>query len=340
MDFEAFVEQELADLRHRLVEAGSRVSDAASHRTTQNFQHTIETLRNDQAQIASDNERLTAENAALTWEKNALIEEAQRNHRAALLDRLAQVFDQVDRAGSVTAVLAGTSHGLDGDFTRVAVFEVRDHHLEATEARGFDIPNKVVGLAVPLGVDSFLTLAARHRGVRVLGPETKQSSGAPPFGGEPTVVLTIPIAVRGELTAVIYADDAAAAGLTVNADESLKLGGLLQRHAALRIERLTIELKAVAELKAYAQMLLDEVEYVYEADRSGSAAPADRERRLQDNLRCARQIFQQRVTLEGPAAAALLEDIIAATVVSKGTTPFGQELAKVAIPETLAPAQA
>ena len=96
----------------------------------------------------------------------------------------------------------------------------------------------------------------------------------------------------------------------------------------LRLERLTLELKALAELRSYAKMLLDEVEYVYAADVKAAKTDAERMDRLEQNLRCACEIYQQRVSTEGPAAAALLgEEISAATAPQ---THFARDLAAVA----------
>ena len=104
------------------------------------------------------------------------------------------------------------------------------------------------------------------------------------------------------------------------------LAVLLQRHATLALDRLTIELKTIAELRAYAQMLIDEVEYVFEAD-AANVDTGNREERLRENLRCARQIYQQRVTREGPPAASVLEEMIRDTITVKARTEFGRGLA-------------
>ena len=56
----------------------------------------------------------------------------------------------------------------------------------------------------------------------------------------------------------------------------------------------------------------------------------DRLERLTENLRCARQIYGQRVTLEGPAAASVLDEVIERVVEAKAETSFGRELADVA----------
>jgi hypothetical protein len=147
---------------------------------------------------------------------------------------------------------------------------------------------------------------------------------APLEPGSPTVVASS-ISVRGETLATLYAGDEIGPG-----GEGARLAVLLQRHATMALERLMIELKAIDELRAYARMLLDEVEYVFEADTTANVAASDRRERLKANLRCARQIYEQRVTLEGPAAAALLEEVVAVTVETKADTPFGCELLDVA----------
>jgi hypothetical protein len=348
MEFGAFVDQELSELRQRLAEAASEAADAAVQRANAAFQQTVEKLRTDQTQIAGENERLTAEHAALTWEKTGLVEEkatlvgdkaalleenaalaeeARLNHRGRLLDRLVDVVDRIDHAGSVSDILVAVARGLQDDFARVAIFEVRDQQLEPTGEHGFTPEGAVARISSPVEADTFLAHAARGRSVRVVRPDTNPAFSMQPFGGDPTVLATLPIAVRGGLLALIYADDEGAPCRSGAAEAVLKLAHVLQRHAALRIERLTMELKALAELTAYAKMLVDEVEYVYEADRSTQKPDDQRLTRLHDNLRCARQIFQQRVTVEGPAAESVLDDIVTAAMRSKAGTPFGDDLA-------------
>jgi hypothetical protein len=138
-------------------------------------------------------------------------------------------------------------------------------------------------------------------------------------------VTAFPIVVRGEKLATILADEE-----TQSAGEGARLAEVVRRHAVLALDRLTIELKAVGELRAYAHMLLDEVEYVFNADTSANATASDRRERLSENLRCARQIYGQRVTLEGPAAASVLDEVLSEMLDAKVETAFGRELAEVA----------
>lgn len=158
----------------------------------------------------------------------------------------------------------------------------------------------------------------------VVGGDTVAQLGAEAMPVDPAspTVLAVPVDVRGERLAIIYADSE-----RQSEGDGPKLAKLLQRHIALALDRLTFELKTIGELRSYAVMLLDEVEYVYSADVSTALAEPDRLERLKENLRCARQIFQQRVTLEGPAAASVLEDLIRERVEAKAATNFGQELA-------------
>jgi hypothetical protein len=135
-------------------------------------------------------------------------------------------------------------------------------------------------------------------------------------------IVSAPITVRGNTLATIYGDDQVHPG-----GEGGQLAGLLQRHAMLALERLTVELKAIGELRAYAQMLLDEVEYVFNADTDANVSAADRLEHLKDNVRCARQIYGQRITLEGPAAATVLDHVVAEILNANAETPFGRELA-------------
>jgi regulator of replication initiation timing len=137
--------------------------------------------------------------------------------------------------------------------------------------------------------------------------------------------VVISVVVSGEPVGTILAADAA------RPDEGgARLADILRRHAVLALERLTSELKSVGELRAYAQMLLDEVEYVFNADTTANLTGSERRKRLDENLRCARQIYAQRATVEGPAAASVLDEVLSQLLDKKGDTQFGRELAEVA----------
>ncbi len=305
------------------VEIGSlRAAADAAARSNAAFGAMIDKLRDDRTQLAADNERLAAENAALTYERADLLERAQSANRGTVIAHLGDTIAASAAAGSIEGVVAAAARGLAGDFARIAVFAVRDRALVASFQHGFDATVGVDKVVIPLEVESFLSTSAKAQRVGVnVGYDV-----VAPFGGGPSVVMTLPIAAGGETVALIYADDFGRPIATDGVNERVALAEFLRTHVVLRLERLTIELKATAELRAYAQMLLDEVEYVYDSDAGAKRSDAERVDRLRENLRCARQIYQQRVTADGPAAASLLEDAIQRTLDRKAAQPFGRDL--------------
>jgi hypothetical protein len=137
--------------------------------------------------------------------------------------------------------------------------------------------------------------------------------------------IVLPIVVRGQRVAtIVVADEMRANG------EGRQLLEVMRRYVTLALDRLTIELRTVNELRAYAQMLIEEVEYVFNADTIANLGLPERRERLTENLRCARQIYAQRVTLEGPAAQSILDEALSQMLDAKGDTAFGRELADVA----------
>ncbi|PWT86449.1 MAG: hypothetical protein C5B57_01065 [Blastocatellia bacterium] len=83
----------------------------------------------------------------------------------------------------------------------------------------------------------------------------------------------------------------------------------------------------LTELREYATMLVNEIKHVYEADVVAGAADDSISERLRENLRCARQIYAQRVVEEGPVAAGLLEEQLRHTV--HMPTPFARDLSAI-----------
>jgi hypothetical protein len=147
----------------------------------------------------------------------------------------------------------------------------------------------------------------------------------PPLEPTSQSAVAVSVVVGGEtIGTIVAADEARPDG------GGARLAEILRRHAVLALERLTSELKSVGELRAYAQMLVDEVEYVFNADTAAKLPGSERRERLTENLRCARQIYAQRVTVEGPAAASVLDQVLSQLLDTKGDTQFGRELTEVA----------
>lgn len=309
----------------QMLAAQGELTDArvAAEHSLQQTRNLLDAARADALRFSDELERRTTENAVLTEQ----LESALGVHRSTLIDRLQDVLERVVRSSSVEDVLATVAEGLAEDFSRVAVFTVNDNRLEPTHQYGFDANSGIEKVLVPLNTDSLFSQAAHADVVQAMAPAAVAKSG-PSFGGTPNRIVTAPVKVRGEALAVIYADDSGLDAIDEAVDDRVKLADLLRQTAVLRLDRLTIELKTISELRDYAKMLLDEVEYVYTADANAAKPEAERQARLQENLKCARQIYQQRVTVEGPAVAALLDEHIAETITSKASSPYGRDLAR------------
>jgi len=308
----AQLRQELADVRQQSAQELANVRHEAEADAAR--------LREEVAQA-----RVQAEGEAERLREELTI--ARSSNRERLVARLGQLFEDIGHGASVEDVLSAAANGLAEDFGRVAVFAAKEGRLEPRYQRGFD-PDSGFGQIVPsLGDGSLLARAAASD---ELGFITADGSTELPFTGSPSVIVTAPVKVRGELLALIYADNDGRHTSMESTDTPARVADIVRRHTALRLDRLTIELKTMGELRAYARMLLDEVDYVYRADVSARKPDAERLERLTENLRCARQIYQQRVAVEGPAMAVIIEEVIAAAVAAKAGTPFGRELASVA----------
>jgi hypothetical protein len=319
MDFRAFATHEFAALVEKLTDASARQAEAAATQAQSAMLATLDALRADHSSVVIENERLAAENAALGWEKNELAARVAQNPRGALIERLSTSIDLMALGSSVDDVVAAAADAMTAEFQRVATFVIRGERFEVGLHHGFAADTSAFSGPA---VHAFLQQAIQVDGVRL--SRSNGGTNASAFGGAPEAMLTASITVRGEALAVIYAD---AGDLTADhLDEAVKLTEILRRHATLALERLTLELKTIAELRAYAKMLIDEVEYAYDADTTARMTAADRHGRMKENLRCARQIFQQRVTLEGPAAAAVLDAVIADIVKARADAAFARDL--------------
>jgi hypothetical protein len=111
------------------------------------------------------------------------------------------------------------------------------------------------------------------------------------------------------------------------------MSDLLRRHAVARLEALTIDSRAHGELRAYATLLLDEVEYRYETSLEGGLGEPGLRAELAANLQCARQIYSQRSDAEGPAASAIFDAQLSRLIDARRDTALGRDLASVAWPE-------
>ena len=114
--------------------------------------------------------------------------------------------------------------------------------------------------------------------------------------------VALPIVIQGTTLAVVYADDADmpdyARGPAVH-ESSVAFAKLLVGEAALLMMCHTHELKVLAELRQYANTLLQEAKEMYLADAEAGKPAAQLRVRLKDNLECASQLYAYRAAMEG-----------------------------------------
>lgn len=278
-------------------------------------------LRDQAETSAAELERARAEVTALSDQAERL---------TSLIDAAVRAMDDLARATTVADLLASLVKQLATAFPRVALFRVKGNHVEGEHQLGFDMKADVSKLMIPLNMDSLITRAATTGVAAQLTGAELAGSNHSPFGETPATAIALPIGFQDETLAVAYLEsDHAASEEGLAAHEAItSFATLLVRHTAALVTRLSQELKMLAELREYATMLLQEADQMYAADVEAGRNEAERRRRLQETIDCARQLYAQRAALEGAAAATLLDEQIAIQAAS--ATPFAHELAAVA----------
>jgi hypothetical protein len=244
-----------------------------------------------------------------------------------VLDGLLGAFDALSGATTIGDVLATLGEQLAAEFPRVALFRVKGNRLEGTHQIGFDLTNDIGKVIVPLAMDSLLTRAVTSGHTERLSGDAIDTSGLP-FGGSPTFALAMPIVVDAESIALVYADDFAEPRQESRNDEDVnaKFAEALRQHTVALLMRLTTELKAMAELRAYAGSLLTEIEQMYQSDVAAGKQGEELQKRLHANLDYARSIFSNRAQFESPSAGALLDAQVGAMAEANKDSAFGRDL--------------
>ncbi len=263
------------------------------------------------------------------------VEAAAADREAATMSLMGDLlgsFRLLGGATTIAEVMTALVKGLSGEFARVALFRVKGNRLEGQEHLGFDSKTNIGKVVMPLGMDSLLTRAVNSGGIeRLTGDDLADTSRAP-FGGTPTCALALPIVAHGETLGIVYADNSGSKGKDPAAAYDLKAGfaDALLQHAVALLMRLTTELRTLAELRAYAGSLLNEMEQMYLSDVNAGRSGQELQKRLKDNLEYARSIYANRIALECPDAVTLLEDQLAVLAEAQQGTPFGRDLGVVA----------
>lgn len=315
---------ELADKHDAAVKDLTVAHDAVVAELNVTQQQMAEHASRQLAFVKAENDRLVSEFTALEMKQAELLaaQAKLQDSRGPLLAHLGAASARIAAGATTADVLAAAAHGLSYDFSRVAAFEVHDQRLNAVHQKGFGDKMTLERLSASRSDHALLAKALQSAEARLYAPA---ETAAPGFAGKPGTMLAVSITVRGEAVAVLYADDGGA-GSTAPKDDCVTLATVLQQQAALRLDRLMIEMKAGAELRAYATMLIDEAEYVYNSDVAAGKSDQERLAGLQENIRCARQIFAQRITAEGPAAASLLDDVVAERLRTQSGSGFANDL--------------
>lgn len=260
---------------------------------------------------------------------------AGRERRGAsavtMLEDLLGGFQALGAARTIPEILTTLVEQLAAQFPRVAMFRVKGNHLQGEHQIGFDAKTDIAKVMMALSMESPLTHVVTTGRIERLSETVLAESTRALFSGTPSCALAIPIAVGGETLAVIYADDSGADHQRGSEaiESSVRLADAMHRHAVALLLRRTNELKMRAELRAYVDSLLEEIEQMYAADVAAGKSGADLTSRLKANIEYARSIYANRATMEGSDAAGLLDDQLAALIDARRDTPLAGDLAAI-----------
>jgi hypothetical protein len=307
--------------------AGERAEALASLDREMAARTVAETELQDLREIIQEHERARVEIEA------RLEAVAERdNVAAALLDGLTSSFATLASATTIPDVLTTLVEQLAAEFPRIALFRPKGNRLEGQQQIGFDLSTDISKVVMPLGLDSLPSRAAASGHIESLTGAEVAGGNMAPFGGSPTCAVALPVVVQGETLAVVYADDWGNDRQDTPAERlaRIKYCDAMLQHAVALLLRLSNELKTLAELRAYAGSLLNEIQQMYVADVAAEKSGDELRRRLEANIEYARSIFATRVSLECPDAATLLEEEIAVTIDREAGGPFGRDLEAIA----------
>ena len=311
------LDQERAEREDQMRQLQLRLDDALQAETR--LREQMEAKLREGAARASESAGDAEQTEALRWEVERMV---------SLFDASVRAVNEMASARTSADLLSELVKRLSLQFSRVALFRVKGQGLEGELQVGFE-DTDITKLVLPFTVDSLLTRALNSGAVEsITGSDLAKRLGTP-FGGTPTSAVTLPIVMQGTTVAILYADDADmpdyARGPAVH-ESSVAFAKLLVGEAALLMMCHTHELKMLAELRQYASTLLQEAKEMYLADAEAGKPATLLRSRLKDNLECASQLYTYRAAMEGMAAAALLDEQIAAEVA--GTSQFARDLAE------------
>jgi hypothetical protein len=246
------------------------------------------------------------------------------------LDLVLHSVQTLTGGNTIEDILASLANGLTHDYSRVAVFRFRASRFNCEYEVGFGPKIDMSKATIPVTTDSPLTRALSSDKAEAFAARALAESGCTMLAGTPQGVLTIPVTVFDETLAVIYADDSDRAQKQTNGEQAAAFAEVLRRFAIPLLERRSIAPKLREELREYAALLLEELEYVHTSDANAGKKEPEVRSHLKENLNGAREMYQQRVASEPPAAGLLFDEKLRSIIDAKANTPFGKDLAATA----------
>jgi hypothetical protein len=126
--------------------------------------------------------------------------------------------------------------------------------------------------------------------------------------------------------AVIYADDSDMPEFATAAPQTrAKFAELLQQHASLGLLGLKAGEKKVGDLRRFAGLLIDQVEFAHATDVKAGRNALERQQTLRHQLEHARRLHAERNN-QNAGAAAVFEEHLASLVDSRRDSVFGTDL--------------
>jgi hypothetical protein len=156
------------------------------------------------------------------------------------LDELLTVFHALERSTTVAEALTSLVDGLVREFSRVALFAVRQGRLEGVRQSGFELERDISDVVLPLSSDSLAGRAAVSGCIEGSFAGAGPHPAGMPFGGEPGCAVALPVVVGRAVAAVVYADDSDRLEFASTAPQALvKFAELLLMHATLVLVRVS-----------------------------------------------------------------------------------------------------
>ncbi len=342
----AGLDDELGALAGKIEAAASACVDAATRQTAAELQSAADAARQQLETVQQELEaarqvletsredcaRLSGELA----EARSDLDKAEDAHNAAQaqsqqsalapLDLLLEAMRRFAVARSVGDALSVLVECLAQDLGRAALFSVQGTRLEGVRQVGFEFASDISKLVVPLGMDSVLSDAVSSGRVQgLLGPGLTARTRAL-FGGTPSFALVVPVVIKGEALAVVYADDANGTDNdAVRPEGRMKLAELLLCQAVPRLPALLRTQQAVGEHAKHARQLLDRIEQAYATEREDGALQSELRMRIERRLAQAREIHAQAAG-RTPEAAAIFDEQLGQLVARHTGSALGRDL--------------